>query len=547
MHWSIGRLARMWIIRSMCAGAVISPVVLAAVADSDLRLVTAAAQQDRATVRALLKQGVDVNVARADGATALLYAAHWDDLETVDLLLRARANPNVADDHGVTPLARACENVSIGVVERLLKAGANPNAAQTSGLTPLMIAAKTGSVRVVRALLAGGAHVNAATVDTKNTALMWAIAGRQTDVVRALIEAQADVHASTANGLTPLLIAARNGDIEMAKTLIAAGVDVNGTGTEAVHALPFSIVTGQAGFALFMLEQGADPNGAMAGVRALHAAVASVRPWLTEWSQKYGAAARIRDVTPAERRALVKALLARGADPDSRIANTAVFEPWLAYPRKGAFESYSCGTGDLRGATPLWLVSHAANGIGGRVYNGVDAPDRGDGVSETNRMNVEFIRTLLAAGADPRLVTDDGTTPLMVAAGLGRCSNERMLKRGTRLPAAEEAVKLLLDAGADVNAVNEADFTALHGAAYRGLNEVIQILVEHGANINARDYRGRTPYRLAEGNKQAFYFQEYPEAAEFLKTLGADPDAGLPGIAQERLRDVETASADKQE
>ena len=107
------------------------------------------------------------------------------------------------------------------------------------------------------------------------------------------------------------------------------------------------------------------------------------------------------------------------------------------------------------------------------------------------------------------------------------------------MPAAEEAVKLLLDAGADVNAVNEADFTALHGAAYRGLNEVIQILVEHGANINARDFRGRTPYRLAEGNKQAFYFQEFPDTAEFLKSLGADPHAGLAGIAQERLRDVQ--------
>jgi ankyrin repeat protein len=115
------------------------------------------------------------------------------------------------------------------------------------------------------------------------------------------------------------------------------------------------------------------------------------------------------------------------------------------------------------------------------------------------------------------------------------------------LPAAEEAVKLLLDARAEVRAVNEADFTALHGAAFRGLNAVIQILVEHGASINARDFRGRTPYRLAEGNKQAFYFQEYPETAEFLKTLGANPDVGLPGIVQERLRDVAAASATKQQ
>jgi len=287
----------------------------------------------------------------------------------------------------------------------------------------------------------------------------------------------------------------------------------------------------------------------MAGIRALHAAVTSVRPWLTEWSQKHGAAARARDLTRPGRRALVKALLARGADPNSRITNSAVFEPWLAYPRKGAFEAYSCGTGDLRGATPLWLVAHAANGRAGIVYNGVDAPDANDVTPEPNLtdMNVELIRMLLAAGADHRLTTDDGTTVLMVAAGLGRCTNERTLKRGRRSLPAEEAVGLLLAAGADVKAVNEADFTALHGASFRGLNEVIQVLVDHGANINARDFRGRTPYRLAQGNKQAFYFQEYPDTAGLIEKLGADTSVGLPGIVQERLRDVSTTIATKQQ
>jgi ankyrin repeat protein len=94
-----------------------------------------------------------------------------------------------------------------------------------------------------------------------------------------------------------------------------------------------------------------------------------------------------------------------------------------------------------------------------------------------------------------------------------------------------------VDAGADVNAVNEGDFTALHGAAYRGLNEVVQYLVAHGANINARDYRGRTPFRLAEGSKQSFQFQAWPETAELLKQLGADTRLGIRGTVQERLRD----------
>ena len=99
--------------------------------------------------------------------------------------------------------------------------------------------------------------------------------------------------------------------------------------------------------------------------------------------------------------------------------------------------------------------------------------------------------------------------------------------------------------GADINAVNEADFTALHGAAFRGLDEVIQILVDHGANINARDFRGRTPYRLAEGSKQSFQFQAWPETAAFIKKLGADIRLGIPGTVQERNRDVGAAAANQ--
>ena len=142
------------------------------------------------------------------------------------------------------------------------------------------------------------------------------------------------------------------------------------------------------------------------------------------------------------------------------------------------------------------------------------------------------------------MTTDDGTTPLMVAAGLGRYTNDKNLRRGTRSPSSEEAVTLLLDAGAAVNARNEADFTALHGAAFRGLNEVIRILLDRGADIDARDFRGRTPYRLAEGSKQSFYFQEYPETAALLEELGADTSLGLAATVQERLRDVSVGDAE---
>jgi ankyrin repeat protein len=150
---------------------------------------------------------------------------------------------------------------------------------------------------------------------------------------------------------------------------------------------------------------------------------------------------------------------------------------------------------------------------------------------------------LLEGGADLHLTTDDGTTPLMAAAGLGRATFTPREPRGVRSPGAENAVRFLVEAGADVNAVNEADFTALHGAAFRGLDEVIEYLVEQGADIDARDFRGRTAYRMAEGAKQSFQFQTWPKTAELLDRLGADTRLGLPGTVQERLRDVAIETA----
>ena len=181
-------------------------------------------------------------------------------------------------------------------------------------------------------------------------------------------------------------------------------------------------------------------------------------------------------------------------------------------------------------ATPAawWVAAYAAHG---RARSYSLSPTRANG-------SADIIRALLAAGADQHLMTDDGTTPFMMAAGLGQMSFTPGEPRGGRSPGAEDAVKVLLDAGANINVVNEADFTALHGAAFRGLNEVIEYLVKQGADINARDFRSRTPYRLAEGSKQSFQFQAWPETAALLKALGANAKLGIPGTVQERPRDA---------
>src|SRR5262245_57048984 len=464
-------------------------------ADPDLRLVNAAQQQDRATMRTLVKQKVDVNAARADGATALLWAAHFGDLEMVDLLIAAGAKVNQGGIHAVTPLSRAAENAHPALVQKLLTAGANPNLAQDSGLTPLMIAANTGNVQVVKALLISGADVNAGTKETKVTALMYAVAQPHPEVVRTLIEGRADVKISSAKGLTPLLYAARNGDIAVGRMLIYAGAGLNDPGSDGVHPLVLSLVYGQAEFGMFLLERGADPNLGMEGIKPLHAAAGNVGLWLEDWYRKqginsaFGSSGFGGNIPPARRVPLIKELIARGAQVNERIGTSAMFMGYIGYPTKGAFEPFSCGTGDVRGATALWVASYQANGGAGIALDFGQGPEAPGPMPNRVDPAVEVLQTLLAAGANVNQTTVDGTTPLMVAAGLGRATFSPGLQRGRRSASAEDAVKTLLDAGANINASNEADFTAIHGAAFRGLNEVIQILVERGANINARDYR----------------------------------------------------------
>ena len=531
--------------RLVTASAVCLAVVATAAAqEPDLRLLTAAAEQDRAAVLALLDEGVDVNARRADGVTALLWAAYIDDVEMAERLLAAGADVDAADDHGVTPLERAAENASRRMTETLLAAGADSNAAMTSGLTPIMTAAQTGNAGVVRALLAAGADINAVVSTTGSTALMWAVVEQHDEIIRMLLDAGAAPSVSTVKGFTPLMYAAQNGDIETGRALIAAGVDINEPSTDGTHILPFSIVFSQDAFAMFLIEEGADPNGTMNGVSAIHAASGSARQWLLDWDRRHGYSGRYgrarrysRSSLDADKRLpLVRALLDRGADPNRRINVSTMFMAYIGYPKKGAFEPFACGTGDLRGATPLWIAAFDM-GDSRRYRQTQDDEALVDQPSQTDA-GVAILQALMDAGGDQHLTTVDGTTPLMMAAGLGRSSYRPREPRGIRTPGAEAATKFLLEAGGDINATNEADYAALHGAAFRGLNEVIEYLVEQGADIDARDFRGRTPYRMAEGSKQSFQFQTWPETAQLLADLGADTTLGIPGTVQERLRDT---------
>ncbi len=521
---------------------IITPIVLAiglltchavVSAQSDLRLIEAVQQKNMVRAKELINADVNVNNIRADGATALLWAAHWNDLETVDLLLANGASVNVAEDQGVTPLTRACENSSPEMVSKLLQAGANPNKNQLNGLSPVIIAAGTGNLQVIKALIEAGADVNARIEITGQTALMWAASESHHDAMEALIAAGADINASSNLGFTPLLFVTRNDDIKGAKILISAGADVNQVGSDGTSTVALAVVSGNAEFARFLLAKGADPNGTIHGVSALHAAAGNVDMWIRDWLRarqiSISLAARSTKGLPEyERLEMVKALLDAGANPNARADVSTTTFGWVSN-RLGARDVQAIGTGNLRGATPLWVAAFRANRPPRRREDLPDDADLSDGGD-----SARIVRILLAAGADPTLTSRDGTTPLMVASGIGHSTFRQGMQQSPPSPSAEAVVRMLVESGADVTVTNEAGFTALHGAAFRGLNEVIAYLVGQGADINAQDYRERTAYRIAQGTQQSFYYQEWPGTADLLASLGADTTIGLGGRELER-------------
>ncbi|HEY7170404.1 MAG TPA: ankyrin repeat domain-containing protein [Vicinamibacterales bacterium] len=484
----------------------------AAAAPRDHRLADAAEQRNWTTFDRLLKSGGDVRAPQPDGATALHWATYWDRPAAVDALIGAGVDVNAANDNGVVPLALASENKNDALVERLLAAGANPNAATVTGETVLMTAARGGSVAAVKALLSHGANPNTAEPVHQQTALMWAISERHPAVVQLLLQHGADVHARTRvrhrtvqlntrysdqksvrgvtetdlGGFTPLLFAARVGDVESAQHLLAAGADANETTPNRLSALVVAAHSGSGPLAMLLIDRGADVNADGGGYTALHAAILR------------GDAA------------LVKALVAHGADVRAPLRNGT---PSRYYSKDFAFNE------DLVGATPIWLAARFGE------------PD--------------MIRTLAAAGADVNGAMADGTTPLMTAIlptrGLGtfRAGDRRERYQGPNDVAIKadgedeivtiEVAQCLLDLGGRINETNQAGDTALHVAAGLAANRVVQFLVEHGADLHAKNKSGQTPLGLAtaapsrDARLQYFFVgaDERKSTAELLRKLGA--------------------------
>jgi ankyrin repeat protein len=443
----------------LCGGA------FASAAASDLA--DAVMNRDAGAVRALMQRRADVNAPQNDGTTALMWAARYDDLDAADLLIRGGARVSSANRDGATALQLAAINGSARMLEKLIKAGADPNAPlSATGDTALMLSARTGKTAAMDVLLESGANVNATESWGGTTALMWAVSERHADAVTLLLDHGADVHArsnyvAAANGrgfegrtplaesatqkveefasgwLTPLMFAAREGDVASARLLVAAGAEVNAAAGDGKDALGLAVFNGNYDVASLLVDSRANLNRADAqGFTPLFWAVdrrnmetAPNFPWMVT-----------ADPLP-----LIKKLLDGGANPNALVNNT---------PRAR-----------MRAGSPRIVFATAL----------MRAAFSGD---------LELCRLLLAHGADPAVKSSDGETMVEAAAGLGFIQG---YSKGKTAAERLDVVKLFVGLGADINDADDYGITPLMVAGNMGDSKIIQYLVDVGADLGAYD------------------------------------------------------------
>jgi ankyrin repeat protein len=444
--------------------------ILASTRD-DVRLVNAVKNRDVATVRTLLKQRIDPNGPDVDGTTPLIWAAHNGDSETGKLLIAAGANVKATNRYGVSALIEAAILGDVAMMDALLKAGADANSTYGAGETSLMLAARTGNLNAVKLLIDRGSNVNGADEFKGYTPLMFAATENQPAVAKLLIERGANVNAASRRfqfgelksasggalmeraegGMTPLHYAAREGSVETGEVLIAGGADVNAP--EPQHKFTpmlIAVYNGKYDFVSLLIKHGANVNDG-----SLYMAI-ELRNMDT-YSNRPNPPETDRTLTATD---IVKMLLAQGADPNQ------VFD-------KNPPQIQTQGTVTVpAGATAF--------------YRAVKAAD------------LTVMRMLLDKGANAGIAIKNGGTPLMLAAGGGpaRTQEEEVVDKAGRADPVE-VVKMILDAGADINAVNDQENTAVHLAAQRGSDKVVQYLVSRGAKLDLKNKQGKTPVEVA--------------------------------------------------
>jgi ankyrin repeat protein len=452
----------------------------------------------------------DVNAQAADGATPLLQAAYDGDVAKVAALLKAGADPRMANRYGASPMGEAARRGDTEVLALLLKAGAEPESPNPEGQTALMAVARTGNVGAAKLLLSHGAKINARETWGGQTALIWAAAQGQAEMVRFLLSKGADANARSAvrdwqrritaegrpkdmnrGGLTALLYAAREGHVDCIRELARARADLNLADPDGTTALVLALMNGHWDAAKLLIESGADVNQwDFYGQSPLYVAV-DIK------TIESGGRVELPTYDKATAHDIIQLLLEKGANPNLQLK--------LRPPFRNVPQDRLADPMLTTGATPLLRAAKAGD--------------------------ADSVKQLLDHGALVQLRNVLGHSPLMAAAGSGR-GNVPTRGRSKTEAQALETIRLLKDAGADVNARAVDGDTAVHGAAIKGWNEVIKLLASYGANLDFADKDGMTPIDYALARYPLNYLESKPvpheSTAALLKSLGATKETPNP-------------------
>lgn len=491
-------------------------------------LADAASAGDLDQARELLNSGADVNLPQPDGTTALLWAVYNSSMDLVPLLLDAGADPNVANDLHITPLIQASRYGNTEMITALLASGATLTGPGNGVESPLMAAARAGNPEAVKVLLDAGANPNATEVIDNQTALMWATAEGHHEVVEVLLEAGADPNMKsrvseltkrssnadfTTGGFAAMHWAGRNGDIPMVELLLKYGADINIKNGDGSTAMMLAIVNDRFDIAAQLLDLKADPNDGSLFY------ITEMRDATTDWRARDGTVFRADHDNTLSALDLTELLLDAGADPN------------LAVDMQMHNASMCCDTNV--DSTPFYRAAVAADVAGMKlmIARGVDTewtptpeppPDK----------EPDFPQPRGNEGKTALMVAIKGGKGVGVAGGPNdlRYGKPDFREAGDRDPF--EAVKLLLDAGADVNAVGLIQETALHIAIDALHPGIVRALVENGADLYAENKEGLNALELAEAKeapepRPGFYFEpplaQPEEMVALLLELGAVP------------------------
>ena len=484
-----------WLLTSLLALGIALPAVVGQAAGGDPSLVTAAKNDDLPGVRAHIAKHVNVNEAARDGSTALLWAVYNGNLEMTRALVAAGAPVNAPNHYGITPLLQASRMGDAPLIGMLLKAGADPGAAHPDGETPLMAASRTGHIDAVKVLIEAGANANVADSYQQETPLMWAAAEGHTEVVNALLTAGADpdrkAHIAGINdrkhgdfptgGFTALMFATRNGYNDVAAALIKGGADPKLTNGDGLTASMVAIVNDRFDMAAKLLELGADANdGSLYFAVDMHDATTDMRA-------HDGSRLRADHPNRLSSLDLVKLLLDKGADPNKPFQGQVHSTTLCCDPEANSSAFYRAAIASDVDAMTLMLAKGAKADWSPAEMKKPGAP----AVPAGRGVNANVGKTAL-------MMTMNGGRGASFAAGPGfdRIGLPPFREAANRDPL--DAMKILIAAGANVNATAQDGSTLLHQAVIAKQVPIIQLLVEKGAKLDAVNKDNLTPLLLAE-------------------------------------------------